>query len=191
MKSLTSSLRRPLFLRNPIRSPYWVNLRPNSSTTSPTSSAPQALPRSDTFLSGRLPPLSMMPGRLLLQSYFITSILASPGILKLCLPLMNKIANSQSTILNPDRNPLLHVLVRKLIYDHFAAGETVQEVKKSIAKMKQMGFKGVILGYTKEVNVSGGTTVSKGTSDAAILDWKEGTLKTLACVGQGDFLAVK
>jgi proline dehydrogenase len=104
---------------------------------------------------------------------------------------MNKVANSQSSILNPDRNPVLHVLVRKLIYDHFAAGETVKEVKNSVAKMKKMGFKGVILGYTKEVNVSGGTTLSKGSSDTAILDWKEGTLKTLSCVSQGDFLAIK
>jgi proline dehydrogenase len=132
-----------------------------------------------------------MPSRLLFQSYFITSILASPRILKLSLPLMNKIANSQMALLNPDRNPLLHVLVRKLIYDHFAAGESVQEVKKSVANTKQMGFRGVILGYTKEVNVSGGATVSNGTSDAAIQAWKEGTLKTLGCVGQGDFLAIK
>jgi hypothetical protein len=185
MKSPISSLRRPLVLRMPLRQRCHMDVRLNSSTASQTASTDR------NSLSNQLPPLSVMPGKLLLQSYFITSILASPRIVKLCLPLMNRIANSQLPILNPDQNPLLHVLVRKLIYDHFAAGETVKEVEKSVANIKQMGFRGVTLGYTKEVNVSGGTTVSHDTSDMAIQAWKEGTLKTLSCVGQGDFLTVK
>jgi hypothetical protein len=191
MKLHISSLRRPLVLQKPLCVRSRIDLRLNSSSTSQIGSTNQTFHTPDESISTRLPSLSVMPGRFLLQSYFITSILASPRILKLCLPLMNRIANSQSPILNPDQNPILHVLVRNLVYDHFAAGETVQQVQKTITNIKQMGFRGVSLGYCKEVNVSGGTALSRGTSDAAIQSWKEGTLKTLQCLGQGDFLAIK
>lgn len=114
------------------------------------------------------------------------------------LPVMNRIANSQSIFLSPDRNPVLHFLLRHLVYDHFAAGENAVEVKRTISQMKTIGFKGVILGYAKEVNVTGGET-QFATSDAsafdlsqpAINEWKEGTLKTLSLIDSGDYLAVK
>jgi proline dehydrogenase len=145
-----------------------------------------------------LPALSVMPTSLLLRSYFLTSILASPRILKFGLPLMQMIANSKSRLLNPDRNPLLHFLVRKFVYDHFTAGENASEVEKTIREMKRIGFKGVILGYAKEVNITGGENsldaAKKSVVDASastIKDWTEGTLKTLRMIGEGDILAVK
>ncbi|KAM3086276.1 proline dehydrogenase [Clarireedia jacksonii] len=138
-----------------------------------------------------------MPMNTLLKSYFVTSILASPRIIKICLPLMNKVANSESALLNPDRNPILRMLIRKLIYDHFVAGETPSQVKESVRNMKSLGLKGVILGYAKEVNVSGGLTRHEiSTSDgdvgeASIGIWKEGLLETLSLLGPGDFLSLK
>lgn len=139
-----------------------------------------------------------MPMSLLLRSYFLTSVLASPRILKLCLPLMNKMANSESAFLNPDRNPLLHILVRKFCFDHFTAGATENEVRQTIDRVKSLGFRGVILGYAKEVNVTGGEThlgVSKsadGDFDAeCVRAWRDGTMNTLSLIGPGDFLAVK
>ncbi|RDW77516.1 hypothetical protein BP6252_05569 [Coleophoma cylindrospora] len=111
---------------------------------------------------------------------------------------MYLIANSQSPMLNPDRNPLLHFLVRKFVYDHFTAGENESEVKATIKAIKQMGYKGVILGYAKEVNVTGGEkkhpkahATIPDPSDATIQEWKEGTLKTLSMIKKGDILAVK
>lgn len=125
-------------------------------------------------------------------------MLASPRILRLALPIMNKIANSESRLLNPDKNPVLHFLVRKLVYDHFTAGETATEVKKTVADMKSIGFKGVILGYAKEVSVTGGKSgfelahlTAEDASESTIREWKEGTLKTLGMIGEGDILAVK
>ena len=110
---------------------------------------------------------------------------------------MNKIANSESRFLNLDWNPILHILVRRLVYDHFAAGEDEIEVKQSVAAMKKLGFKGVILGYNKEVSVTKAfesediENVTKVASDLAIQEWKEGTLKTLDCIEEDDFLAIK
>jgi proline dehydrogenase len=122
----------------------------------------------------------------------MTSIMASPRILRLSLPVLRKIANSQALLLNPDKNPALHFLIRKTLYDHFMAGETSAEVNKCVTDMKNMGFKGVILGYAKEVNVTGGANhFDMASTDAAIKAWKDGTLKTLRMIGEGDILSVK
>lgn len=145
-----------------------------------------------------LPPLSLMPTHLLLRSYFMTRILASPRLLRLSMPLLTHIANSSSIFLNPDKNPILHVLIRKFIYDHFNAGECEDDVRATVKQVKALGFKGVILGYAKEVNVSNGARGVEAAGEAkldvdelAVREWKEGTLKTLSLIGEGDFLAVK
>ncbi|KAL3417229.1 proline oxidase [Phlyctema vagabunda] len=163
------------------------------------SSAASALPVALQEIPEALPPLSIMPNSLLLRSYFVTSVLASPRILRICLPVMMRIANSQSRLLNPDRNPVLHFFVRKLMYEHFAAGENGSEVKKTITSMKQMGFRGVILGYAKEVSVTedlalqmvSTTSEKSDPTDPIIQAYFQGTIKTLSLVGAGDFLAIK
>jgi proline dehydrogenase len=166
------------------------------STTTITTHSPDVL-RKPAVGASQLPPLSIMPMRTLLKSYFITSILASPRIINICLPLMNKVANSESALLNPDRNPILHMLIRKLIYDHFMAGETPSQVRESVRNMKGLGLSGVILGYAKEVNITGGLTrheISTSGGDvgeASIRIWKEGLLETLSLLGPGDFLSLK
>ena len=66
--------------------------------------------------------------------------------------------------------------------------------------MKRFGYGGVILGYAKEFvsqnnSVSGAVEkVDRGISEAdlkIIERWKQGTLQTLRCLDQGDFLAIK
>ncbi|KAF7903767.1 uncharacterized protein EAF01_006816 [Botrytis porri] len=154
-------------------------------------------PHTSISPTSELPPLSIMPLPLLLKSYLITSILASPRIIKFFLPLLNKLANSSSTILNPDRNPVLHMIVRKFIYDHFIAGENATQVRARVKEMKGLGFSGVILGYAREVNVSGGevggdvSVVSKDVGERAIREWRDGLMSTLSLLQPGDFLSLK
>ena len=144
-----------------------------------------------------LPPLSIMPTPLLLRSLMITSILASPRLLNLCMPLMTIMSSSRSLLLNPDRNPLLHTLTRKLFYDHFCAGENGAEVKQAVKSMRELGYKGVILGYAKESVVPQSQVIAASSAkdvevvDAIIEDWVAGTLETLEMIGEGDFLAIK
>jgi hypothetical protein len=128
----------------------------------------------------------------------VTYILSSPRIVSLSVPILNRISRSKSWFLNPDRNPLLHITVRRLFYDHFCAGENEREVKSTIATMKKMGFEGVILGYAKETVVDKNTSAEEAAKggEAEILakvveEWKDGTLKTLSMLGKGDFLAIK
>lgn len=168
----------------------------HSHVAAATPSSPGRIPAKMPPISH--PPLSLMPTDLLLRSYFMTRILASPRLLRLAMPLLTHIANSSSILLNPDKNPILHVLIRKLIYDHFNAGECEEDVRATVKQMKALGFKGVILGYAKEVNVSSGARGVEAAGEAridvdelAVREWKEGTLKTLSLIGEGDFLAVK
>lgn len=144
-----------------------------------------------------LPPLSIMPTSLLLRSLMITQILASPRLLNLCMPIMKVMATSKSLLLNPDRNPLLHTLTRKLFYDHFCAGENGTQVRQVVKSMRDLGYKGVILGYAKEIVVPQGQKIASSAEGAAeaidpiVEDWRAGTLETLEMIGDGDFLAIK
>jgi proline dehydrogenase len=111
---------------------------------------------------------------------------------------MTYVAKSKSAILNPDQNRLLGVLMRTLFYNHFCAGKNDAEVKKTVTAMKNMGFKGVILGYAKEVLVDPAASreevAASGLAepkDKAIDEWREGNLRTLPMIGSGDFLAIK
>ncbi|KAK6198420.1 hypothetical protein LQW54_010314 [Pestalotiopsis sp. IQ-011] len=67
-------------------------------------------------------------------------------------------------LLQPRKNPLLHSLLKKTLYNHFCAGENHGEVTSTIRRIKDMGFRGVILTYAKEVVVdSSQSEVGKGT----------------------------
>jgi proline dehydrogenase len=107
-------------------------------------------------------------------------------------------AESKSAFLNPDKNRLLGGAMRILFYNQFCAGRNNTEVKQTVDMMKGMGFKGVILGYAKDVVVDPATTQGqvaesgqKIPSAAAIEIWREGNLQTLPMIGSGDFLAIK
>ncbi|XMA12129.1 hypothetical protein WAI453_004920 [Rhynchosporium graminicola] len=136
----------------------------------------------------KLPPLSLMPTAILLRSYFMTSILSSPRLLKVSMPILNIIAHSQFRFLNPDKNPLIGFLVRKIVYEHFVSGDGEKEVKKTIAQMKQVGYTGVILGYAKEFKIDEG---GAGNEELDVRRWKEGYEKTMSMIGPGDFMAMK
>jgi proline dehydrogenase len=145
-----------------------------------------------------LPPLSVMPTKTLLRSLMMNYILSSPHLVRFIIPIMDRISHSKSWFLNPDKNPILHLAVRKLFYDHFCAGENEREVKSTIKAMKNMGFKGVILGYARETladkNANSETLASNSRGDLnerVIEEWRDGTLETLSMLEEGDFLAVK
>lgn len=101
--------------------------------------------------------------------------------------------------MNCDRNPVLHIIMKKAIYDHFAAGECKKEVRKTVATMKQMGFKGIILGHAKDVMVdhnaqNKSAAFKDGVGDVfdpAVEKWKEGQLETVKMLTGDDILAVK
>lgn len=55
-----------------------------------------------------------------------------------------------AALLNPDRNPVLNRMLRWTICNHFYAGSTKEQVARSMAELRRLGYQGVILGLAKE-----------------------------------------
>ena len=172
------------------------------STTAPTdqgtyASTPAVTPTLPT-ISQPSRPLSILPMPILLRSYALTALSSYPLLLSPSLKLLSLVAHSSSALLNPDRNPLLHYLLKKTFYAQFCAGETKIEVQETVTGLKTMGYKGVILAYGKEIVLQRGekvdvtSTQSAGsTAEEDVQHWKEGTLKTVQIAEEGDMIGLK
>ncbi|KAM0797898.1 FAD-linked oxidoreductase-like protein [Usnea florida] len=173
--------------------------------TSATASTDQGTYGSTPAVTPTLPtisqpprPLSLLPMPVLLRSYALTALSSYPLLLSPSLRLLSLIAHSPSALLHPDRNPLLHYLLKKTFYAQFCAGETKTEVQKTVMGLKAMGYKGVILAYGKEIVLQKGekvdvtSTQSAGsTTEEDVQHWKEGTLKTVQMAEEGDMIGLK
>ncbi|KAI7284186.1 FAD-linked oxidoreductase [Hortaea werneckii] len=129
-----------------------------------------------------------------LRSLMLGIFFTSPWLFKPGFSILEKIANSSSVILSPDKNPLLRATIKPFIYDQFCAGRDRKEIQQSIQQIKRLGFSGVILCYGKELQVddSHALASSKGVGlDPEINQWKEGNLETIDMVGESDFLGIK
>ncbi|KAJ5166160.1 uncharacterized protein N7482_004941 [Penicillium canariense] len=113
-------------------------------------------------------------------------------------------------LLDVDRNPILHAILKKTFYEQFCAGENAAETKATIKQLKDMGFSGVIMTYAKETVFDHRTNTQQGLGVAAVdaekngekMDprlahcanieaWRKGTLDTVEHLEAGDYLAVK
>lgn len=143
------------------------------------------------------PPLAVMPTGPLLRSLLFTSLMSSP-LLNPCLSILSRVVNSSSLWLSPSQNPIVNYVLRTTIYNHFCAGENETNVQQTVRGIKDLGFRGVILGYAKEAVVEGndGTSLSSAKNQEevslrAVETWKLGNLQTLKMIGEGDYLAIK
>ena len=150
-------------------------------------------------------PLSRLPLPDLIRNLALTYVFGSPFLTRASISIMQRIADSKSPLLSPDRNPLINKLVRWTVYNHLGAGETPAEVKQTVDRFRSIGYDGVIIGYGKEVIVdqdtdpttqqtppsSSSSTPSSATEDKAISAWLNGNLQTLSLLGKDDYLAIK
>lgn len=125
--------------------------------------------------------------------------MASP-LLKPSIAVLKYVVESKSPLLSPSKNPIMNYILRATIYNHFCAGVNETEVRKTVQDMKNLGFKGVILGYAREsvakIDAAGGSHVeewkdAQAMEDRAVDEWKEGNLRTLRMVGKGDYMNIK
>ncbi|KAK2810836.1 hypothetical protein FQN50_002659 [Emmonsiellopsis sp. PD_5] len=149
------------------------------------------------------PPLSIFPLSKILRSLCVTTISSSPILFTPSLTILSIVAGSKSPLLSPDHNPILKTILRQTLYAQFCAGETPAEVKVSINSLKKLGFRGVILGYAKEIvmdekeieslgqEASANDEKSLAAAHADISAWKQGTLATVDLADAGDFVAIK
>ncbi|KAL4926734.1 putative proline oxidase Put1 [Aspergillus undulatus] len=142
-------------------------------------------------------PLAVLPTRTLIYSMVFTSVMSSP-LLGPCLGLLKYVIESRSSLLHPSRNPAMRRILRTTIYNHFCAGENEVEVRQSVQRMKALGFKGVALGYAREsvakIDVKDPAVpavIKQEALDRAVDEWKDGNLRTLRMIGDGDCMNIK
>lgn len=101
-----------------------------------------------------------------------------------------------------DKNILLKWILKPTFYKQFCAGETGAETQATMKHLKEMGFRGTILTYAKEIVFDHATGAQHGlgvaTSEGvdtqwceSIEAWRAGTVNTVELLGEGDQLAVK
>ena len=139
--------------------------------------------------------LQRMPTSSLIRNLMLGVLFTSPSLIRYALPLLNRVANSQSLLLSSERNGLVRFLVKRLIYDHFCAGANRREITKTRQVIKGMGFSGIILCYGREVQVNKDsglwTTGQEHNLAKEVKQWKDGNFETLDMMEKGDFLGVK
>ncbi|CAH0023699.1 unnamed protein product [Clonostachys rhizophaga] len=153
-------------------------------------------------------PLSSLDNTSLLRSLLIAVVSSKKFLLLPALHTLSFLSKpTGGFLLDVDRNPLLHGILKKTFYDQFCAGETAEQTKACVNHLKSLGFRGVILTYAKETvfdhesqsahehgkkNELDAFSNAKGVRlDPDIDAWRLGTLETADQIGEGDILAVK
>ncbi|KAM0214759.1 hypothetical protein ACHAQD_008658 [Fusarium lateritium] len=143
-------------------------------------------------------PLSKIPFGVLVRSVALTTVMANRWLLRPSLAFIALITQSNSAILNPDKNPVLSRVLQWTIYNHFCAGNSIPEVSNTVQYIKNLGFHGIILGYSKDVVLDPNVELPQaGIEDYPIEcykmidEWKRGNIETLNMIEAGDLLAVK
>lgn len=103
------------------------------------------------------------------------------------------LAHPKTSVLDVARNPLLNLLVKHTLYRQFNAGENKLEVQKSIQDIKNLGYRGVLLGYAREVLVGQGNVdpLDEKAGREETQMWLDGTLQTVDMAQEGDYVALK
>lgn len=98
-----------------------------------------------------LPPLSALPTSVLLRSLLVATISSKPYLLLPSLKALSFFCKPRKgALFNVDRNPILHGILKATFYKQFCAGETPDEVRRTVQQLNGMGFQGTIMTYAKE-----------------------------------------
>lgn len=138
-------------------------------------------------------PLAKLPLSSVLRSLLVLSVSSSTLLLKPCIYTLSLLAHPRNAFWDVSKNPLLNTLVKHTIYKQFNAGENKLEVQNSINKIKELGCRGVLLGYAREVLVgeNSDAALDEKAALAEIQMWMDGTLQTVDMAQPGDFVALK
>ncbi|KAF2278912.1 FAD-linked oxidoreductase [Westerdykella ornata] len=164
----------------------------SSSETTPSPSEPSLQSEKDKTSST---PLSRLPTTSVLRTYLITTVSSSPTLLSLSFSLLSLILRHPPTsLLSPERNPLLAKILKSTFYAQFCAGESVAEVRQNTgAARKQLGYDGIILEYARELLEAEGKGKIQTEQEIAkdVREWEQGMLDSIAMARSGDFIGFK
>lgn len=127
----------------------------------------------------------------------MSTVFTSPLLFRPGLAIMKTICHSRSPLLNPDLNPLLRLLVKPLVYDHFCAGRDRSEIQRTRDSIRSMGFAGIILCYGREIVLPASHREDPSNQSMRVNEerdieaWKKGNLETLDMIDKGDWLGLK
>lgn len=169
--------------------------------TAANSAATSAAPTANARLSA----MSALPTGALLRSLLVAFVSSHRLLLLPTLSVLSFLSKpNRSFIFNPDKNPVLHALLKKGFYEQFCTGENTAETRACVGRLKEMGFKGVILTYGREtVYDKNGNTIHEApvealskeartdVEDPQIEAWRVGVMKTADQIEEGDLLAIK
>ncbi|KAH8427612.1 uncharacterized protein LDX57_005324 [Aspergillus melleus] len=142
---------------------------------------------------------------MLVRSLLVATVSSHRWLLTPALWFLSLIVHPRIALLDVNKNPILRGILKPIFYNHFCAGENGNEVRSTVRNIKDMGFKGVILTYAREVVVDASkekTTSPETSSETGnysptpshnpdIEAWRQGVLETVEMVGKGDILALK
>lgn len=167
----------------------------SSITVTTTGNLWQPLPQAPSLPLQKAPssPLAKLPLSSVLRSLLILSVSSSPILLKPCIYTLSLLAHPRTAFWDVAKNPLLNLLVKHTIYKQFNAGENKVEVQQSIQRIKDLGCRGVLLGYAREVLVGENQDAlyDEKAARAETQMWLDGTLRTVDMAHEGDFVALK
>ncbi|KAL0941390.1 proline oxidase [Colletotrichum truncatum] len=147
--------------------------------------------------------LSALPTTVLLRSLLVSAISSKPYLLGPSLAALSFLTKpNRPWLLDVDRNPVLHSILKTVFYRQFCAGESAEETKNTMRHLRFMGFRGTILTYAKETvfdhrtNTEHGLGIdaendAKTSNCSSIESWRKGVLETVDLLGDGDQLALK
>ena len=196
------------------KAPFCVSFSRSKSSQVAKYDLSTAKPELDSlnYDQGRLhldqPPLAPLSTGALIRSTLISTISSHPLLLTPALHTLSFLCKPiGGPLFDVDRNPILRGILRATFYHQFCAGETFQETKACVQRLKDLGFKGIIMTYAKETvydhrtktthfmsshAAASGSAMGRGAKlDPDIQDWREGVMKTVGSVGQGDYVALK
>lgn len=161
-------------------------------------SAPSTQPTAQQHVARNQPtkgvdsPLSILPTSQIVRTYLITRLSSSPTLLNLTFSILNRLLSSKSALTSIDRNPFINWLLKRTFYAQFCAGENKAEVQRTVARMRNVGYNGVILEYAlewlQEKNKPGpDSPITK----KEIATWRKGMLETVEMAREGDFVGLK
>ncbi|KAF2138228.1 uncharacterized protein K452DRAFT_234288 [Aplosporella prunicola CBS 121167] len=163
-----------------------IEVKPGATTgyTSQTINTPRSSPRStaDTAVLAKLPTPSLF------RNLLIQNISSYPRLLTVLLGMLKRYTTFFITA------PVFKHVLHQAFYAHYCAGATIPEITRTVRGLQQLGYKGVILNYAKEVDMHAAGQANEAerqkVHEEQVGQWLEGTLKTIEGA-DGAFAAIK
>ncbi|KAI5287073.1 proline dehydrogenase [Ascosphaera aggregata] len=135
--------------------------------------------------------LVKMPTLSLVRGLALLSVMGQPRLMNVA----TKLLRNNIKLLTGNR--VSRALLDQTFYWHFCAGATAGEIERTCNELKALGYKGVVAMYAREIDMSSATHRSRSAEEVMaqhrqlVGEWMDGSLRTIACVKEGDFIALK